>query len=260
MFISFRTLATLVLVLVFGAGCSGAQTPKERDDIAGEELLLDEEKRGAEPEARTAGWNDEYTGGHRSSSQEHIWSRHRTAEIPVSDEDPMWGDPLAPVTIVEFADLECPYCARVAPTLEAIRLRYGREQVRLVWKNNPLPFHKSALPAQEAAMVAFDLLGNEGFWGFVDAAFANQGELNQDSFIEWAAELGVHPGQFSAALSNRRYGDKIQRDIKLAREVGALGTPTFRINGVELAGAQPLEKGAVPGRSSNSTFQAEFIF
>ena len=72
------------------------------------------------------------------------------ASVPVSSKDPQWGKPTAPVTIVEISDFECPFCSRVGPTLKSLKEKYGPDKIRIVWKHNPLPFHKSARGAHEA--------------------------------------------------------------------------------------------------------------
>src|SRR4051794_11950623 len=87
-----------------------------------------------------------------SGDRTHVWSALGTAQpsstqIPVGTDDPVWGAPTAPVTIVEFTDLECPFCARVAPTIEVLKQMYGPAQLRLVFKHNPLPFHAHARKA-----------------------------------------------------------------------------------------------------------------
>src|ERR1700753_1592161 len=70
---------------------------------------------------------------------------HPTWEpLPVGTDDPVWGSANAPVTIVEFSDLQCPFCARVHPTLQALEAKYGPSQLRIVFKHNPLPFHPNA--------------------------------------------------------------------------------------------------------------------
>jgi len=85
------------------------------------------------------------------------------APVPVTAKDPFWGRADAPVTVVELSDFECPFCSRVGPTMDQIRKNYGPEKVRIVWKNSPLPFHKEARPAADAAMTVFALGGNDAF-------------------------------------------------------------------------------------------------
>ena len=81
-----------------------------------------------------------------------------------------------PVTIVEFSDFQCPYCSRVEPTLKEVQEKYG-DKVRLVWKNEPLPFHPRAEPAAEVAIEARAEKGDKGFWDVARRLFASQPKL-----------------------------------------------------------------------------------
>src|SRR5690606_23732685 len=124
---------------------------------------------------------------------------HSAAPIPVTQEDPTWGNPAAPVTIVEISDFECPFCSRVNPTLKQIKDEY-KNDVRIVWKHNPLPFHKQARPAHEAAATVHALAGNDAFWKFHDLAFANQKALTEENIESWAQQSGVDMAKFKAAF------------------------------------------------------------
>lgn len=161
------------------------------------------------------------------------------APIPVSAEDPQLGRADAPVTIVEFSDFQCPFCARVNPTLQELLQSYGPERLRLVWKHNPLPFHRQARPAHVAAAAVFELAGSAAFWRFHESAFANQQQLTDEHFEAWAQQAGVDVQRFRARLSSA--GAKVDADMALAQRVGANGTPNFFINGVSLKGAQPVD-------------------
>jgi protein-disulfide isomerase len=167
---------------------------------------------------------------------------HERGNPPVTAADPIWGNADALVTIVEISDFQCPFCSRVLPTLEKIKETYGPSKVRVVWKNNPLPFHKSAKPAAEAAMAVFAAGGNDAFWKFNALAFRNQKQLTPDNFKKWATESGVDAAKFEAELKSGKSKAKVEADIALARKIGASGTPAFRINGVTLSGAQPFPK------------------
>ena len=160
--------------------------------------------------------------------------------VPVTAKDPIWGNPDAPVTIVEFSDFQCPFCARVGETLDELRRVYGPAQLRLVWKNYPLPFHNQARPAADAAMTVFALGGTDAFWKFHDLVFANQRELSAENYLRWAALAGVDGAKFEAELSAKQRLPKVDEDVELAARLGIRGTPVFRINGVPLMGAQPL--------------------
>ncbi len=161
--------------------------------------------------------------------------------IPVTSKDPQWGSPTAPVTVVEISDFQCPFCKRVTPTVDQIKTTYGPKQVRIVWKNNPLPFHPNARPAAEAAETVFQLGGNDAYWKYNSLLFDNQQAENDDNYAKWAGQVGVDVAKFKAAYSSHKYAAKIDEDLAFSRKVGANGTPNFRINGVEVSGAQPFE-------------------
>jgi protein-disulfide isomerase len=167
---------------------------------------------------------------------------HRKAAVPVSDGDPSWGSPEAPVTVVVWSDFECPFCSRVAETLDELKQAYGPARLRLVWKNYPLAFHPNARSAAEAAMTVFALGGGAAFWKFHDLAFANQRQLSMERFALWAAKAGVDRGRFEQAMAARQGKTKIDEDLGVAARLSLGGTPTFHINGVALVGAQPAER------------------
>jgi protein-disulfide isomerase len=167
---------------------------------------------------------------------------HSAASVPVTAKDPIWGKAGAPVTIVEISDFECPFCSRVNPTMKQIKETYGPDKVRLVWKHNPLPFHKAARPAHEAAATVMGLAGSDAFWKFHDQAFANQKDLTPENFEKWAVAAGVDLAKFKEAFAAKTYASKVDDDMKVAKSIGASGTPAFRINGVTVSGAQPFDK------------------
>jgi len=162
--------------------------------------------------------------------------------IPVTGKDPQWGNADAPVTIVEISDFECPFCSRVEPTMKQVKETYGKDKVRVVWKNNPLPFHKDSRPAHEASMTVFGLGGNDAFWKFHALAFGNQQGLNEENFAKWAGQSGVDAAKFKSAFAEKKFAAKVDEDLAFGQKIGANGTPNFRINGVEVSGAQPFEE------------------
>ncbi|WP_434047368.1 MULTISPECIES: DsbA family protein [Sorangium] len=169
------------------------------------------------------------------------WS-DEDAAIPVSSKDPMWGSRTAPVTMVVFSDFECPFCTRVETTINQLKEKYGPEKLRIIWKNNPLPFHKNARPAALAAETVFRLGGSKAFWKFHELAFQNQKALTPANFEAWAAEAGVDKAKFKAAYDRQEYMAKIDADMAVGKSSGVTGTPASIINGVFLSGAQPIDK------------------
>jgi protein-disulfide isomerase len=160
--------------------------------------------------------------------------------VPVGNE-PSKGPANALVTIVEVSDYECPFCGRVEPTMDQIVERYGND-VRIVWFNNPLPFHQNAPGAHNAALEVYQQGGNEKFWQFHVKLFENQRTLTRENLELWAQELGgINMAQFRAALDSNEHSATIEAHQTLARELGATGTPSFFINGRNVRGAQPLQ-------------------
>jgi protein-disulfide isomerase len=169
------------------------------------------------------------------------WS-DEDAAVPISSKDPTWGARTAPVTLVLFSDYECPFCSKVEATLNQLREQYGAEKLRIVWKNNPLPFHKNARPASLAANTVFNLAGSQAFWKFHEKAFANQRALTYENFEMWAAEAGVDKAKFKQAYDAKTFDAKIDKDMEVGKAAGVTGTPASLINGVFLSGAQPVDK------------------
>ena len=161
-------------------------------------------------------------------------------KVPVSAADAAVGPADALVTIVEFSEFQCPFCSRVVPTLKQIEKTYGKD-VRLVFKHNPLPFHKQARAAAWASMAAQE---QGKFWQMHDLLFEQQRNLTRDNFLAMAEKLGLHTRRFTKAFDAgaKRYDPRINADQALAGSVNARGTPNFFINGRSMRGAQPFER------------------
>ena len=150
---------------------------------------------------------------------------------------PVHGAKDALVTIFEVSDFQCPFCSRVGPTMKKVLEDYPND-VRIVWANQPLPFHDRAKPAATAAAAAH----RQGkFWEMHDKLFANQKDLTDDNFQKWAKELGLDVAKFNADLKDAAIAKQLDRDVAVANALGARGTPAFFINGKLLSGAQPYE-------------------
>jgi protein-disulfide isomerase len=148
------------------------------------------------------------------------------------------GPANAPVTIIEFSEFQCPFCSRVLPTMEQIAKEYPQD-VRIVFKHNPLSFHKDAPLASEASMAA----GEQGkFWEYHDILFKNQRALTREDLEKYAQELQLDMAKFKSALDSGKFKKQIAEDMELANKVGARGTPNFFVNGTKLVGAKPFEE------------------
>jgi protein-disulfide isomerase len=160
--------------------------------------------------------------------------------VPVDSKDPIRGPADALVTIVEWSDYQCPFCKRVEPTLKQIVETYAQD-VRIIWKDNPLPFHNRAKPAATLAFVAKELKGDKGFWAAHDALYESQADLEDTSLEKIAGSLNLPWAQIKAAIANDKYKDQLATSMDLASELNARGTPHFFVNGRRISGAQPFE-------------------
>ena len=150
------------------------------------------------------------------------------------------GDKTAPITLIEYSDFECPFCARGYQTVEALRKKHGTK-LRFVFKHLPLTnMHPKAMPAAQW-MEAVALQNPEKAWEFHDKLFENQDKLGDEYFRATAKELGIDVAKAEKDLSSKAVNDKIEADIKEAKSFKFDGTPGFVINGVPLRGAYPPE-------------------
>jgi protein-disulfide isomerase len=147
------------------------------------------------------------------------------------------GPESAKVTVVEFSDFQCPFCSRVTPTLKQIEEAYGKD-VRIVFKHLPLRMHTKA-PAAHAAAEAAHRQGK--FWEMHDKIFANQRELTEAKYVEYATELGLDVEKFKKDSASAEVKKKVDNDAKEAAALGVTGTPGFFINGLFLSGARPFD-------------------
>ena len=142
------------------------------------------------------------------------------------------------VNIVEFSDFECPFCGRVNPTIDKIMSEYAGK-VRVEFRHNPLPFHKNAPRASQAALAA----GAQGkFWDMHDKLFANRSALDRASLDKYAEEIGLDMVKFKAAMDSGDLQKVIDTDLAIGKKAGVRGTPNLFINGRNLVGAQPFDR------------------
>jgi protein-disulfide isomerase len=154
----------------------------------------------------------------------------------------------APVTLVEYTDMQCPYCAAYARKTfpELKRLYIDKGKVRYESRDLPLSFHAFALPAAIAARCA----GEQGkYWPYRDVLAQRQDELPQAPYGAWAAELGLDAERFAACRNSEDLARSIRTEAADAQAMGITGTPTFVIRrtaddasgGETIHGAEALE-------------------
>jgi protein-disulfide isomerase len=153
----------------------------------------------------------------------------------VADHNPRKGPADAPVTIIEYTDFQCPYCARGAQTLKQVQQQYP-DKVQVVFKNLPLKMHKQAEPAARAALAAH----KQGkFWSYHDLLFQKASSLNDEVYASLAADLGLDVERFKSDMNSRAIADQVRADMDQAKALGLNGTPRFLVNGVQIKGAYP---------------------
>ena len=148
------------------------------------------------------------------------------------------GPAAAPVTLVEFSDFQCPFCANYRATLQQVLEKYG-DQVRLVFRNFPLAqIHPMAQKAAEAGLCA----GDQGhFWEMHDLMFQTQGQLKEDDLKVKAAQLKLNMDVFNSCLTSGQNASRVNQDLIAGTRLGVSGTPALFINGRFLQGAVPFE-------------------
>ena len=160
--------------------------------------------------------------------------------VPVGT-SPTRGSARALVTLVVFSDYQCPFCKRFEPTLAQIEKTYG-DKVRIVWKDQPLPFHVDAMRAAVFAREARAQKGEAGFWAAHDKLFAMSPGLEKADLERAAKELGLDVKKVQAAAKSKKFETQIAEDVDLAEDLHANGTPHTFVNGRRKSGAQPFER------------------
>jgi len=164
---------------------------------------------------------------------------------PPSAQDHIIGSPNAPVVLVEYSDFECPFCAVIYPNLKKI-VEDSNGRVAWVYRNFPLDsIHQKARPAALAAECIAAELGNDAFWKFADAIFADQQSMGQAQYEQIAARLGANPQTFAQCVSSKQFDAKISADEAEGQKNGGQGTPFTIVVGkkgtpTSFSGALPL--------------------
>ncbi len=147
----------------------------------------------------------------------------------------------AAVTIYEFSSFQCPFCARAADTMSEVLEEYP-DDVRLVYKNFPLPFQAESEPAARAA-VAAGQQGDEHFWSMYEALYDNQSRFGESGlWDELARDIGLDMDQFQSDFESDAVAQQVEAEQSEGQANGVEGTPAFFINGQELSGAQPIDR------------------
>ena len=158
--------------------------------------------------------------------------------VPVSPSDHISGAEYAPVTMVEYGDYQCPYCAEAFPTVEMVRKHFG-SRLRFVFRHFPLT---EVHPFAEQAAETAEFAGTQGlFWQMHSLLYANQRQLSVAVLLASAQALGLSEATLEAALANRTYAPKVHEYFLGGVRSGVNGTPAFFIQGVRHDGSYDYE-------------------
>jgi len=163
----------------------------------------------------------------------------RRLDPPVDPErDHVRGPADAPLELVEYGGLECPFCGRATGVVEELRHRFG-DDLRYVFRHLPLP---EVHPHGELAAEATEAAGAQGaFWAMHDRLFAHQDQLEAGELLDHAAALGLDLGRFAQDLGDGAFAGRVRTDVASAEASGVRGTPTFFVNGERHTGATTTE-------------------
>jgi protein-disulfide isomerase len=187
------------------------------------------------------------TSSARQASSAQAEERRIEAEIahprqPDLSQGVYFGNPSAPITIVEYTDFECPYCRQAHPVIVELFKRYG-DRVRLVVKDMPMPFHPRAMPAARM-FEAVAMQDASKAPKFYDVMYDHQDRLiaEGERFLEETVRsLGLDVDRAKRDAASDAVSARIAADVAEAKRFGIAGTPGFIVNGVLLEGAYPVE-------------------
>ena len=168
-----------------------------------------------------------------------------TNEVPITAlprirlevrDEPSLGPTNAPVTLIQYSDFQCPYCARSRELLDELRSLYPTK-LRIVFRNFPLEQHPEAKRAAEAAQCAHD---QGKFWAFHDLLFAHQSALKEPDLIKYAQRVQMNMSTFKKCFEGKEVTEFVDKVYRSGVAIGVKGTPAIYINGIKLVGLLPL--------------------
>ena len=186
-------------------------------------------------------------------------SKKETPVVPISPTDHITGSPNPKITIVEYSDLECPFCKNFDTTMQKVMQKYGSE-VLWTYRHFPLdcvdntsqsctPLHPKARHEAVASECAFEQGGNDAFWQYIHKVFSitpSNNQLDPAQLTSIAKDMGLKMDQFNSCLSTDKYANVVSADAKKGLKSNVQGTPMIIItdqlgNTYTVAGAYPYE-------------------
>ena len=221
-----------------GRPIDGSQSLKVFADVVDEELVRARDAHATDYDTLVA---QGHPSADASSALEHeraVLEPTTTYRVGTGLPGHQLGPDGALVTIVEFSDFQCPYCAKQAPVLAHVRQKY-KDDVRLIYRHLPMHFHINAALAAEAAVAAAD---QGKFWEMHDQIFSHFGKLARADLEGFAEAIHLDMDKFKAALDDRRYHDVVIAEGADAIALGVDGTPTTFVNGMPLIGTHDADQ------------------
>jgi protein-disulfide isomerase len=158
---------------------------------------------------------------------------------PVTPLDHVRGSPNAKVTLIEYGDFECPFCARAEPVVRALLERFPSD-LKFVFRHNPRVYdHPHARKAAEAAEAAAD---QGKFWEMHDLLFSHQSALEEKDLIAYAKTLDLDVDRFTEALRSSAHHERVHSDELSGVRSRVIGTPTFFVNGTRFNDTPDIER------------------
>jgi protein-disulfide isomerase len=189
---------------------------------------------------------------HEPASKDNTASVAQAQKVvldPVTEQDHILGNPQAKIVLVEYSDLECPFCKEFHKTMLKIMNDYGKDgNVAWVYRHSPFDsLHPKARKEAEAAECANELGGNTAFWSFIDTIYeitpSNDG-LDESQLSTTAAKIGLNKTSFDSCLASGKYANKVEAQYQSGQKMGISGTPSSFIvskgnDTIPVEGAQP---------------------
>jgi protein-disulfide isomerase len=168
------------------------------------------------------------------------------AKIDLGEDQPSRGPKDAKVTIVEYSDFQCPFCAKAETIVQEEVLKEYGDKVRFVYKQFPLTsIHPWAESASLIGLCVFKQVGNDAYWKYHAKVFANASEVPADAptdkLVAFATEAGGDEAKIKECLEKEETQEIVDATLEEAESIGVNSTPTFFVNGRRLSGAQPLD-------------------
>lgn len=171
-----------------------------------------------------------------------------SSDVPSADRTKLYGSPSARFTIIEYSDLECPYCRNFHATPKYL-VDNSKGNVNWQWKHLPLSFHEpAATNGALASECVYDQKGSQGFWAFTDQWFKQSqgnGKGPAQPVAEIAASVGVETGAFETCMLSAKHAGSITEQKEYGARIGITGTPATMIVD-NLKGERIYVKGGVP--------------